>query len=196
MTRSWLHRLVLVTIACSMIAIDGAVSTHTASAASPIDQQILDAVTSLQNTVSALQSGAISDLQSQITALQTALSTLQDSVADLQNELVGPGRSNVRFSSTVNVAPDENAGCTIVNVSSGPLEVHTQLLDFSGTVLSELTRTYAPGQSQGAAGLNQPGGCCQIPVYCKFTVLTPGRSRSDIRGHVEHVQRHITVPAE
>jgi len=196
MTRLSTQRLVLVVIACSTIALDGAVFGRAASAASPIDQQILNALTSLQNSVSALQSGAISDLQSQLTALQNALSTLQDDVTALQNELVGPGRSNVRFSSTVVVAPDENAGCTIVNVSSGSLEVHTQLLKFDGTVVSEETRVYAPGQAQGAAGLNEPGGSSQIPVYCKFTVLTPGRSRSDIRGHVEHVQRSITVPAE
>jgi len=59
-------------IACSTIALDGAVFGRAASAASPIDQQILNALTSLQNSVSALQSGAISDLQSQLTALQNA----------------------------------------------------------------------------------------------------------------------------
>jgi hypothetical protein len=196
MTRRWILGLVLIGIACSTNAVDAGFAGHAAWAASPVDQQILNAVTSLQNSLGALQNGAISDLQSRITALQSALSTLQDSVTVLQNELIGSGRSNVRFSSTVDVAPDENAGCTIVNVSSGPLEVHTQLLDFTGTVLSEATRVYQPGQAQSAAGLNEPGGSSQIPVYCKFTVLTAGRSRSDIRGHVEHVQRHITVPAE
>ena len=63
MTRLWMQRRVLVVIACSTIALDGAVFGHAAWAASPIDQQILNAVTSLQNSVSALQSGAISDLQ-------------------------------------------------------------------------------------------------------------------------------------
>jgi hypothetical protein len=196
MTRRWVRRLLLIATAWATIALDGALSGHPAWAASPVDQQILSAVTSLQGSVNALQSGAISDLQSQITALQNALSAVQDQVTALENELVGPGRSNVRFSSTVNVAPDENAGCTIVNVSAVPLEVHVQLLDFSGTVLDEVTRVYQPGQSQGAVGLNQPGGSSQIPIYCKFTVVTAGHSRSDIRGHVEHVQRQIVVPAD
>ena len=194
MTRCW-KRLVLIGIALSTLTVTTGVSSDRAWAASPFDD-ILSALTTLQNSITGLQSGAISDLQTQITALRNAVSALQDDVTALQTELVGPGRSNVRVSSPVSVAPDENAGCEIVNVSSVPLQVHSELIDFSGKVLSELTAVYQPGQSQGAVGLNQPGGDSQIPIHCRFTVLTGGHSRSDIRGQAVHVQRSIAVPAE
>ena len=191
MTRCW-KRLALIGIA---LTVTSGVSGGRAWAASPFDD-ILSALTTLQNSVTGLQSGAISDLQTQIAALRNAVSALQDDVTALQTELVGPGRSTVRVSGPVDVAPDENAGCDIVNASSVPLQVHSELIDFSGKVLGELTQVYQPGQSQGAVGLNQPGGQFQIPIHCRFTVLTPGHSRSDIRGQTVHVQRNIVVPAE
>jgi hypothetical protein len=196
MTKRSMLCLVLVAAACSMVLIDGVVFRHTASAASPVDQQILSAVTALQGSVNALQTGAISDLQTQITALQNALNTLQNRVGALHDELVGPGRSNVRISPEVVVAPDENAGCSVANVSSDTLQIHTELRSFDGSVIDESTDSVPPGAYRSPVGINQPGGDFQIPVHCKFTVLTSGHSRSDIRGQVVHVQGAIVEPAE
>lgn len=185
------QRVAVVAWVLSSLVLAGLFSGRAASAqpgGSPLQNQILQAVTALQATVDTLQS-SLNTLEQRVISLQNAVDVLDD-------ELVGAGRSDVRFTSTVLVAPDENAGCNIVNISSSSLQIHTQLIDTFGATLSETTLTLAAGHATSGAGLNQPGGNSQMPVYCKFTVLTPGRSRSDIRGAVHHVQRRIVVPAE
>ena len=194
--------LVLIGIAFWTIALEGLAAPHPASGASPTDQQILSAVSSLQNSINNLTSGAITDLQSQITALQNGLNTLQTRVTTLQSLLVGPGLSSVRITPEIAVGPDENAGCTVINVSSVTLDVRTDMLSFDGALLNEpgvtatSTDSILPGHAEVPIGLNQPGGSFQRRIHCRFTVLTSGRSRSDIRGQVENVQREIVLPAE
>jgi hypothetical protein len=206
MIHRWVQLLVLIGVTCSAIAIDTTISSRTATAGSPSPiQQILDAVTSIQGSLNALETGAISDLQSQIAALQSALTTLQNRVTTLQTQLVAPRLSSVRVSPVVPVGPDENAGCTVINVSAVTLRIRTELLSFDGTVVNLPGSAPNPavaehdieaGRSLNAVGLNDHGGSFQVPVHCRFTVLTSGHTRADIRGQVEHVQRQIVGPAE
>jgi hypothetical protein len=204
MIRRGMRLFILISMVSSTIAIDGAVFRHSADAAShsPLEQ-ILDAVTSLQGSVSALQTGAISDLQTQITALQSAVSSLQTSVNALQSQLVGSGRSNVRVTPEIDVRSDENAGCTVINVSLVALEIRTEMLSFDGTAIDEdgvfprpavSTDIIPAGHVRTPIGLNQPA--TRSRIHCKFSVLSQGRSRSDIRGQAEHVQANLVVPAE